>query len=145
MCLIVDANVATDFFCKKAQEYVDLLEAVIKGRCCIYYGGELRREYQTARVVFTQVLELDRAGKAKVLPDKEIDALTNVLSNARVCVSDDPHVIALAQISNCRLLCTNDDLLQKDFTNPHLLAKPRGNIYKNPNHRNLIKKHCRRC
>jgi predicted nucleic acid-binding protein len=145
MCLIVDTNVARAFFCGSALHYREILEAVLKGRCCIYYGGELRREYAQSSAILTQVLMLDRAGRAKVLPDKDIDALADVLRNANACKSDDSHVIALAQLSNCRLLCTNDQLLEQDFTDRHLLAKPRGKIYKNPSHRSLIGKHCRRC
>ena len=145
MCLIVDASVAAAFFCAEADPYVEALEAVKNGRCCIYYGGKLRRENAKARVVLMQVLMLDRAGKAKNFPDKEIDVATDLLKEARACRSDDPHIIALAQVSNCRLLFTNDRLLQTDFTNPHLVARPRGNIYKNSSHRDLIRRHCRRC
>jgi predicted nucleic acid-binding protein len=145
MCVIIDASVATEFFCAKAERYAEVLDAVIKGRCCIYYGGQLRREYAEARVVLTQVLMLDQAGRAKVLPDKDIDALTELLKTAKACKSDDPHIIALATISNSRVLCTKDKRLQVDFTNANLLANPRGNIYKNSSHRNLIKKHCHAC
>jgi hypothetical protein len=95
------------------------------------------------RAIFSAILVLDRAGRAKVFPDKEVDALEQSLQTANVCKSDDEHVIALATISNCRLLCTNDQLLEQDFTNRHLLAKPRGNVYKNPSHGALIRKHCR--
>ena len=145
MCLIVDTSVASAFFCAKAAHYDEILDAVIQGRCCIYYGGDLRREYEESNAILMQVLALDRAGRAKVLPDKEIDALSETLKDANACRSDDPHVIALAIVSNCRLLCTNDELLEQDFTDRRLLAKPRGNVYKNVSHRNLIRKHCKRC
>lgn len=143
MCLIVDANVASDFFCNNGAHYRELLEAVARGRCCVYYGGELRREYGKMRTVREKIIGLDRAGRAKLLPDSEVDSLADTIAN--VCTSDDPHVVALAMITSCRLLCTNDKLLQQDFTNAQLLAKPRGNIYKNSSHHALIKKHCRRC
>ena len=143
MCLIVDTNVASAFFCERAAQYDEILNAVVKGRCCIYYGGALRREYAKSKAILVQVLALDRAGRAKVLPDKEIDELSETFKDG--CKSDDPHVIALAVISNCRLLCTNDQLLEQDFTDPRLLARPRGNIYKNASHRDLIRRHCRGC
>jgi len=145
MCLIVDANVASDFFCAKAPHYKEVFEAVLEGRCCVYYGGKLRREYAQMRTVLLRILSLDKAGRAKVLPDNEIDQLTANLTRANVCKSNDAHVIALAMVANSRLLCTNDQFLQDDFTNKDLLAKPRGKVYKNSSHYRLIGVHGRRC
>ena len=46
-----------------------------------------------------------------------------------MCESDDPHIIALAQISGARLLYTNDLALQRDFRKRDLIADPRGKVY----------------
>lgn len=46
-----------------------------------------------------------------------------------LCVSDDEHIIALAQISGARLLYSNDGDLHKDFRNKNLIDNPRGKVY----------------
>ncbi len=46
-----------------------------------------------------------------------------------LCESDDPHVIAVAQLSGARLLFTNDRDLVKDFGDSRLIARPRGRVY----------------
>ena len=61
------------------------------------------------------------------------------------CVSDDPHVIALAQESGARLLCSLDEALHTDFTNPRLINAPRGHVYQNAAHKHLIRLHCKKC
>ena len=43
--------------------------------------------------------------------------------------SDDPHILALSSVSGARLLYSNDDALQQDFTNSDLLNNPRGRVY----------------
>ena len=43
--------------------------------------------------------------------------------------SDDPHIIALAQVSGARLLYSNDKSLQQDFKNKDLINNPRGKVY----------------
>ena len=143
MCLIVDANVAPAFFCTEEPAYTPLWRAVVSGHCCIYYGGELRREYGKIDRAFRVLLNLDRAGRAKAFPDQPIDEITNDLKEAGVCTSNDEHVIALARISECRLLCSNDRALGDDFKNKDLLDKPRGSVYKNASHVHLLRKHCR--
>ena len=44
-------------------------------------------------------------------------------------VSNDAHVIALAQVSGARLLYSNDSDLQDDFKDKSLIDSPRGRIY----------------
>jgi len=58
-----------------------------------------------------------------------------------LCESDDPHVIALAQISGARILCSRDKNLHKDFTNSELVNDPRGRIYQNSSHAQLFRRH----
>src|SRR5437016_4472410 len=99
MCLIIDANVAPSFFCTNEPCYAPLKKAVISDGCCIHYGGKLRREYLKTHQAFKMLLALDRAGRAKSFPDAPIDQRTEELENARCCTSDDPHIIAIAQLT----------------------------------------------
>ena len=103
----------------------------------------MRREYFRSEKVKRMVRQLDQAGRAKAVPDAEVDAKTRAV--APQCVSDDPHVIALAQVSGARLLCSLDHALHRDFTNPQLINAPRGHVYQNATHEPLIRRHCRRC
>lgn len=146
MCLIVDANVATQFFCTAHLPTSDLREAVFSGRCCVVYGGKLRREYEKIEKARRIVLALDRAGRARAVSDKSVDGRTKTLEEEGSLVSDDPHVIALALISGSRLLHSLDVALQKDFTNPRVVSLPRGKVYKGgANQRHLVQRHCRGC
>lgn len=145
MCVIVDANVASIFFCAQHADYQDLIQAVFCGKCCLVYGGQLKREYSVMKKVMSIVLTLDRAGRARAVPDDPVDNQTATLVRNKACSSDDEHVIALASVSHSRLLCTDDSALEQDFTTAALLSSPRGNIYKRPAHRPLIRKHCRAC
>jgi hypothetical protein len=143
MCLIVDNNLASDFFCGAVPGLLPLKNAVLDSTCCLYYGGGLRREYFRSEKVKRMVRQLDQAGRAKAVPDAQVDARMRAV--APRCVSDDPHVIALAQVSGARLLCSLDLDLHKDFTNPQLINAPRGHVYQNATHEHLIRRHCRRC
>ena len=58
-----------------------------------------------------------------------VDTRTKELREDQRLKSDDPHVIALAQVSGARLLYTNDEDLQKDFRNKNLINNPAGKIY----------------
>jgi hypothetical protein len=144
MCLIVDNNVAADFFCGSNPNLAPLKNAVLSAICCLHYGGsKLRNEYFQSPKVKRMVKALDQAGRAKAFPDAVVDARMNQV--APNCVSDDPHIIALALVSGARLLCSLDQALHTDFTNPNLINNPRGSVYQNAQHKHLIIRHCGSC
>ena len=143
MCLIVDNNGASDFFCGAVPDLVPLKNAVLASACCLYYGGNLRREYFRSEKVKRMVRQLDQAGRAKAVSDAAVDTRMRIV--APHCVSDDPHIIALALESGARLLCSLDRALHTDFTNPQLINAPRGHVYQNAAHEHLIRRLCKRC
>ena len=143
MCLIVDNNLASDFFCGSVPDLLPLKQAVLDSVCCLYYGGQLRREYLCSPKVVRMLRQLDQAGRAKAVPDATVDARMKLV--APRCVSDDPHIIALALESGARLLCSLDQALHTDFTNPKLINSPRGNVYQNTNHEHLVRRHGAKC
>jgi hypothetical protein len=145
MCLIVDNNVAADFFTGSNTEFLPLFEAVKGSGCCVVYGGHLKREYFRSPKVRAALRLLDQAGKARVVPDTEVDQATETLIQAGTCLSDDPHVIALAQVTNSRLLCSLDQALHTDFTDGAILHSPRGKVYQNSSHRHLVRQMCISC
>ncbi len=65
----------------------------------------------------------------RVVNDEEVDTETKALKANGLCKSNDPHVLALAQVSGARLLYSNDKDLQQDFKNKALINSPRGKVY----------------
>jgi len=142
MCLIIDANVVHKVFPRPVADFLPVHAAIVGGSARIVYGGRLTREYEEMAAFRRYLLRLDQQGRARQVADARVDAETDRLISAGLCTSDDPHIIALAQIGQVRLLCSEDEKLQKDFTNAALLTKPKGNVYKRAQHAPLIKKHC---
>ena len=71
-----------------------------------------------------------RFGRARVIADDMVKVREQELHRQGTHRSDDPHVLALAQISGARgLLFTNDRDLQGDFGNHRIINSPRGLIY----------------
>jgi hypothetical protein len=126
MCLIIDANVVHKVFPTPSEDLGPVLKAIFEGRARVVYGGELSREYQRTDAFRRFLLRLDQQGSARQVADAKVDAETRRLVESGACVSDDPHIIALAIVGAVRLLCSEDDDLATDFTNPALLRKPQG-------------------
>lgn len=72
-----------------------------------------------------------------------VDGREEALSREGRCLSNDIHVIALAQISGARLLYSNDMALHKDFRNKRLIDKPRGKVYSTNQRKDFTSGHAR--
>jgi hypothetical protein len=142
MCLIIDVNVVHKFFPTPAEDFKPIHRAIADGRAKVVYGGELTREYRKMDAFRRFLLRLDQQGSTRQVADSRVDAETKRLAEGSFCVSDDPHIIALALVGAVRLLCSEDDKLATDFTNPALLRNPQGNVYKRAEHAPLLHKHC---
>lgn len=139
MCIIVDANMASDFFSAnpspEAKVVVDWIDSS-QGR--IVVGGKLMRELFELGSARRWLAERIRRGRARLVPNREVDSEEQKLRLAGICVSDDEHVIALARVSGARTVFTRDRQLERDFTSRGLINSPRGKIYKNMSHRHLL-------
>jgi hypothetical protein len=142
MCLIIDVNVVHKFFPKPSEDLMPIHKAIAEGGAKLVYGGELTREYRRMDAFRRFLLRLDQQGRARQVADSTVDAETKRLAEGGFCVSDDPHIIALALVGAVRLLCSEDEALAADFTNPALLRNPQGNVYKRAEHAPLLRKHC---
>jgi hypothetical protein len=133
--LIVDANILSIFF--QSREFYPIHKAFLEKRWLLSYGGTKQlEEYARVQEAYRRiVIELQRGGRAFKEETEEIDKREK--ANVKLCKSDDPHIIALAQVSGSRLLCSHDEGLGGDFTNAKLI-KPRGKIYKNASHAHLL-------
>jgi hypothetical protein len=137
MCIIVDANVAHEFRGTFTDEALAIRDWLIEDGGIIAAGGRLKKEL--LRTSFKNIyLTLLQAGRLYQYDDKEVsraEASVNAKQNTR---SDDAHIIALAQVSLCRVLFSRDQDLHSDFCNPQILS-PRGRIYQDKSHEHLLR------
>ena len=63
--------------------------------------------------------------------DDAVDLVASDLEAQGNCLSDDPHILALAQHTGARLLYSNDQALRADFTNRAIIGGVSGKIYPN--------------
>lgn len=143
MCLIVDNNVIRDVIAsQRSPAFAPIKQAIYAGQAVLVYGGKLKIEYVKNRNVAEELMALDRRGLARQISDGLVDKETTAVKALSICISDDPHVIALARVSGARLLCSLDQNLHSDFGNKKLIDNPRGSVYQNVSHAPLIAKHC---
>lgn len=130
MCAILDNNVVSEVFGhKKTPAGQKFREWVDSGCSFLVIGGDLTYEltengrFRAWSETAIQYGRLQRVDSAKV------DVRAAELHSLNACISDDEHVIALAQLSGARLLFSNDTDLHLDFKSKILIDEPRGKIY----------------
>ena len=146
MCAILDANVVHKVFGEyrpdAGKAFFDWLTS---GRGSLVTGGKLHRELTRVHSFREWSKQAVLSGRIKRFDDRVIDDRTERLKDS--CISDDPHVIALAQISGARFLYSDEGNLHEDFKNSDLIGNPRGTIYSTKerdsftsNHRKLLRR-----
>ncbi len=132
MCAIVDANVANEVFGPRqspaGRKFYDWINKKAER---LVVGGKLLEELEQGSPEFRELAStLQEAGRIKIAnADKVKDRTAEI---ERKCVSNDAHIIALAQLSGARLLYTNEssrnrNSLFHDFKNKDLIEE--GLIY----------------
>ena len=91
-------------------------------------GGKLFEELGRISHFQKLALEFQRAGIMRVISRESVDRRTEEIKATGLCKSNDPHIIALAQVSRARLLFSNDEDLNTDFKTKALLDSPRGKV-----------------
>lgn len=141
MCAIVDTNVSGEVFgdsrSEAGQFFLDWLNR--RGRLAI--GGRLRQELDVSERVRLWLQQAILANRARAINDHDVDAETEALQAQGICQSNDAHVLALARLSGARLLFTNDQALQQDFTNPRIIEGVRGRVYTTRANRDVRRSH----
>ena len=147
MGAIVDANVADEVFgsnrSEAGKQFFDWIDA---GKGVLMVGGGILQEFDKTSFRKRRIKEWMRqavlAGNVREFKDPKINKLKTKLLGEKKCRSDDPHILALAQVSGARLLYSNDKKLQQDFKNKELIDQPRGKIYPTNNEdKKFQKKH----
>ena len=153
MCAIVDTNVANEVFGPSPPPAGEkFLNWINKGSGRLVVGGELLEELVSGTPDFRKWAAMAvNSAKMRIENKGRVDARTEELRDEQTLKSNDPHVIALAQLSGARLLYSNDVDLNDDFRNKSLINNPEGRVYStdeenNPNkefravHRNLLRR-----
>jgi hypothetical protein len=141
MCVIIDNSIRGIFFAR-GLEYVPIWDWILLKDGKLVTGGENKRELSVSATAKAILYTWKSTGKAIFYSDAEVDSLTSNLAGK--CTSNDPHVIALAAISNARILCADDSDLENDFRNRHLVSK-NGKIYKYAKHHKKLLAHDNNC
>jgi hypothetical protein len=113
-----------------------------KPRIQIAYGGRLLEELFANLEIRRVMARLVRLGRARQVRDEKIEEEQRRLLRLGICTSNDIHVIALARAAPARVLISLDKDLQRDFTNPKILANPRGKVYQRRQHAKLLNIPC---
>ena len=135
MCAILDADSAYDVFSHAGRSRAgeDFYSHLQESGMDLVVGGEVLRELsRTSKELLEWIKEADRGGHRgciRRIRDEEVETQQKKLERTGNLRSDDPHVIALAQVSGARLLYTKDKKLRRDFKDKEILDNPRGKIY----------------
>jgi predicted nucleic acid-binding protein len=151
MCVIIDANLAGKVFATPCDgDFKPLWDWVFDKRKqgSIVFGGHLAEELCRIRSVreggARALSELKRAGRAHEIRKDCVEREENIVGSLktangkRLCKSNDPHVVALARVSGARVLCSADQDLHVDFKNLRVVPSPKGRIYQNAAHANVL-------
>lgn len=146
MCIIIDVNIVKDILTGTALCFSNIHDSLTSSkrpsRVIMNIGGRLRREYLRVDSISRLLVQLKAAGRARFVPDNDVDKIETELKKNPSIKSNDHHIIALALASKARILCTAEKhTLIEDFTNPKIL-NPRGKIYKNKTHNKLLRERC---
>lgn len=149
MCAIADANISHEIFGanrpRAGEEFFSWIQC---GPGRLVAGGKLFEELRASgegfRVWANQAV---LAGRLIRLNDEQVEKRTSEIENLENTKSDDPHVLAVAQIGGARLLYSNDRGLHADFRNKDLIDGPRGKVYSTlvnsdftDDHRDMLRK-----
>jgi hypothetical protein len=134
MCIIIDANVIADLN-GATEDGAPVLSWLLTGGGGLIVGGKQKRELSKSEKLLSTMVKLNQAGRLHSLEDQRVDTLTQQLKAK--CHSNDPHVIAVASLSGCRLIFSRDKGLHKDAKNKDILSPPAA-IYQSKDHKHLL-------
>ena len=92
-------------------------------------GGKLLRELCRAESFRSWLVQAQLSQQVIRIADADVNSRTEEIKDQSICRSDDEHVIALALESGCRVLCSADEALKQDFTDTHIVPRPKGKLY----------------
>ncbi len=141
MCAILDADILYEVFGTKTTKAGSLfLTWINKGKNRLVVGEALLKEINNRS--FTIWLNTAEQSGKVLRMDEEKDSIIDKKKReleAKI-KSDDPHIIALAQVSGARMLYSGEEALHADFKNNKFLKPTGGHVYPRKEKRKVILK-----
>lgn len=126
------------------KEYSDVLNWVLRGPAKFVLGGEkYRQELYNIRSVLPKILELKRARKIYEVNDDLVDLEEVRLKRVEPSADfDDPHLVALVNLSKVKIICINDPRAHKFLRRSDFYKSPsmRPKLYTRAKNINLLSK-----
>ena|SRR5690554_3908565 len=128
MCLIIDANCFSCVFDKSDKnhsEFSAILKWITEGEGKIVYGGKkYKSELKNASKYIRIFRLLKEAKRAIEVCDDKVNRAEKIASSLKVHKDfDDPHLIAIATVSGCKIICTQEKRAIPFLKDPKLYPK----------------------
>lgn len=144
MCIVVDTNTFSKVFStanKEHHKFKPVLEWILHGKGSVVYGGKSYiKEIGLQKIKLLKYL--NDVGKAVSLNSEKINIEEQKVSNLIPDSEDfdDPHIIAILRVSECKLICSDDKRLDPYIKDSRLFSsmKKRPRIYRNRRNKSLL-------
>ena len=121
MCAIIDNDVLHQSFGAQTTPAGRGFRAWLDRQGSLLVGGKLRRELNQNEAFRNWLAQATLAGRVRAINDDAVNRREAELKAEIDLRSNDPHVIAVAQLGGARLLFSNDRALHRDFKNRKLI------------------------
>lgn len=110
MCVVVDTCALHKVFRQDDGPFLPVQEWLRHGKGKLVLGGSTyERELKAAAKYIHIIAELKRAGKVVVVDRGVVDATEKCIRQLEPNKDfDDPHLVAIVNVSRCRIVCTDD-------------------------------------
>lgn len=142
MCVVVDTCVIARFFTQGDRDYEPVRHWVLTGRGKMVMGGTTyRNELTKMRRYLGIVTELARQGRVVALDETEVDEIERWVRDRKPDPDfDDPHIIAIVDLSGCRIVCTADSRSDRFIRDSGLYQRSRRpSIYRSRSHAHMVR------
>lgn len=142
MCIVVDACAFSRVFDGDDPQFGPVKKWIFSGRGRMVFGGtSYIRELNRLKKYLPIVAELSRQGKVVRIKDGEVDVVEKrVKKLVKSTDFDDPHIVAIVDVSGCRLVCTLDARADRFLRDSSLYKKSRRpSIYRSASHLHLLR------
>lgn len=131
MCAIVDASVTYEVFGQRQTDAgSEFRKWLDDGPGVLVVGGRNLTELNRNNNFNRWFQEARRLGnRVRQVSNELVSQRQQALVESGGLRSNDPHMVALAQVSGARLLYSNDIKLTQDFQNGNIVDGPQGKIY----------------
>tara|TARA_R110000823_G_scaffold315677_1_gene449424 strand:+ start:10811 stop:11278 length:468 start_codon:yes stop_codon:yes gene_type:complete len=127
MCLIIDVNSIPSVFDEKASDHENFLPIkswIYEGKGKIIYGGSTFLGELGKLERYRRLFQLlSDAGSVVVLDKSEVDRHEDEVKKSMKRDCDDPHLIAIARVSKCKVICTKDARADKHIKDKNNYTK----------------------